>query len=339
MNYSVIRKSISKITEKELLCWRSLLASSVSSAQIFSSPEFCTAVDKVQGGVQIIMLKEGESVKLVLPVQKDRGVGGLLGAFSQVGLGISDFFDMVSDEREQYNIAKIFEKAGVRSLYYTHAPSRIKSAYLPLKISGATYRIVTSDPSANIWEVAQKTNPTYWGDAARKLRRLEKELGLIEFSWHEDSQDNFNLLVEAKLAQYAATGHPNAPLFNRGTQQILKYLLSSNNDNCKGLMSVLRAGDRVLALHLGLKTKTHLHNWFPVYINAYARHSPGKVLFMQILKNSKINGVTSFDFGEGLADYKIAAANEVEELGRGLLKIGILGEISAVPRRLRWRWQ
>ena len=337
MKYTVTRKSVSKLTKEELAGWRVLLKRSAHSAQIFSSPEFCISVDESWSRVQVVMVREGHSIKLVLPVQRDNGVGGMLGAFSQVGLGVSDYFDVVSDTCEKYDLAAILRKAGVSSLYYSHAPARIKLGKLPLKLTGATYRIVTTEATQNLWEIAQETNPSYWIDAVRKLRRLEREVGPVQFSWHDAGEEVFNILIEAKLQQYTASGHVNAPLFDKRTQATLRVLLDTEGGGCKGLLSVLRARGTIIALHLGLTTRTHLHNWFPVYLQSYSRHSPGKVLLMEILKNAEINGVTSFDFGEGLAEYKVNAANEVEELGVGLLMNGVLGGLSAIPRRLQWR--
>jgi CelD/BcsL family acetyltransferase involved in cellulose biosynthesis len=84
-------------------------------------------------------------------------------------------------------------------------------------------------------------------------------------------------------------------------------------------LTVLLAGDKVVAGHLGLRSTTTLAWWFPVYDTAYAAYSPGLVLCLELVRAMTGQGPTMLDLGKGDERYKERLSNTYIALLRGSL--------------------
>ena len=71
-----------------------------------------------------------------------------------------------------------------------------------------------------------------------------------------------------------------------------------------GVLSVLRAGDRPVSAHLGLRTGTVMAGWFPAYDTEFAKYSPGMVGHLRMAEAAAAGGVTQIAMGRGGREYK-----------------------------------
>ena len=99
-----------------------------------------------------------------------------------------------------------------------------------------------------------------------------------------------------------------------------------------GTCSVLRAGDEIVAVHAGMRSRSVLHWWFPTYDPRYAAYSPGILLLLRIAAAAAALGIGKIDLGKGDARYKRSLMTGAAPLREGCVE---LPSLAATARRLR----
>ncbi|MNL32259.1 hypothetical protein D3C87_1540980 [compost metagenome] len=69
-------------------------------------------------------------------------------------------------------------------------------------------------------------------------------------------------------------------------------------------LAILRVGGQVAALEYSLHAGQRYHFWFPAYVPALARCSPGILLSMETIRLGSEQGFRDFDYGFGGEAYK-----------------------------------
>ncbi len=87
----------------------------------------------------------------------------------------------------------------------------------------------------------------------------------------------------------------------------------------RGMLSVLRAGDQVVAAHYGILENGLLHYWFPTYDPKYSRYSPGTALFCSIVKVATQHGIDCLDMGYGEQPYKLKQTDSTGMVAQGCM--------------------
>lgn len=327
---------LSALSGSDIQHWSRLLDDADPGARAFLSPEFCFSVEEGQGQVFLLQVLQGDEIISAIPVQKDIGAAGVLGGYRQVGLEISDHFQVLGSAELVMNVRPILARAKVSSLYVTHVPESEERKGLEIGHKTNGYRLRLESDTSDLATESRRRSPRYWSDAERCRRKIEREIGPLEFEWFSANSEKFKWLIDRKLEQYTRTGSLSSALFDPSVQKILRLLHGVDSPRFKGVLSVLSAGDELLAMHFGIQTPGHLHYWFPAYDTAFSKYSPGKVLLTCIISEASSHSLKSVDFGEGRADYKEALANDTYELGKALVYNGFQGVLSTLPRRLRW---
>ena len=136
-------------------------------------------------------------------------------------------------------------------------------------------------------------------DSKAKRRRLEKDLGPLRFSWEDPRPEVFSACVAWKSAQYVRTGLLDVlePTANVALFRAL---------HAKGALAVssLSAGSTLLAVHFGALSARGVYSWIAAYDPSFGRHSPGRLLLEDMLRESQARGHMEWDFGIGDMDYK-----------------------------------
>jgi CelD/BcsL family acetyltransferase involved in cellulose biosynthesis len=153
-------------------------------------------------------------------------------------------------------------------------------------------------------------NKTLPADSRRQRRRIERELGPLRFELDDRGAEAFDTGLRWKSAQYLASGLPDmfanqdhVRMF-RALQRIGLVIISS-----------LRAGDRLLAVHLGALESQRMYSWVPSYDVELQRYSPGRLLLESILAESFARRHLEFDFLIGEEAYKWNYATHNRRIG------------------------
>jgi CelD/BcsL family acetyltransferase involved in cellulose biosynthesis len=163
-------------------------------------------------------------------------------------------------------------------------------------------------------------------DFARKARKLAREVGELFFSLH--APESLEWMFRWKSEQYRASGLTDA--FDVAwTGQLMRRLMEIETPAFAGTCSVLRAGDEIVAVHAGMRSRNVLHWWFPTYSAAHAAYSPGILLLLRI---AAALGTGKIDLGKGDARYKRSLMTGAAPLREGSVE---LPSLAATARRLR----
>jgi len=136
-------------------------------------------------------------------------------------------------------------------------------------------------------------------DARTKRRNLEKAFGPVSFRFEDDRPGVFDRCIAWKSAQYRASG--SRDLFaSPGNLALFRALAR------RGVLRVssFSAGERLCAVHLGVEWGNAMHAWVPAYDAETARYSPGRLLFDELMEESRRRGHRIFDFLIGDEPYK-----------------------------------
>src|SRR5262249_7157383 len=91
---------------------------------------------------------------------------------------------------------------------------------------------------------------------------------------------------------------------------IVEELANTCHEECGGVLSVVRAGERPIAMQLGINGPTALCWWFTAFDDDVARFSPGKVMSFALAEEAAHRGIARIDLGPGQEGYKFQLAND-----------------------------
>ncbi len=143
-----------------------------------------------------------------------------------------------------------------------------------------------------------------------------KDLGPLRLEFDCKDEAVRQKILDLKRSQYRRTNIFDL-LSVDWVHRVFNSLFVEQNGKCKGLTSVLYAGDTLVAGHVGLLEGDLLHYWFPVYDPAYHVYSPGTALFLEISKACEARGIKQVDFGYGEQPYKVKLTDTTSEVSYG----------------------
>ncbi|HEY9207793.1 MAG TPA: GNAT family N-acetyltransferase [Acidovorax sp.] len=336
----VQRKPFDTLTTAERAGWTQLLGESAISCWAFLSPTYAEAVNTTLGPVDVLLFWQSEELVGVMTLQRASGWLGRLGMREPVGRHMTDYFGLLARPGLQLDWRSLLLRAGIPCLYFTHLDESqsVHGLTGDSPKSGLRTRIHPAGGEAH-WESLRTRDKKLVSDTERRERKLVAEHGPLQFEIQSPSpMQDLESLVSLKNVQYRRTGHEGGALLDPANARLLTRLLASQDTSCQPRLSVLRCGGQLVASHFGLQCGPLLHYWFPVYDNRFSAYSPGRILYRHILLAAQANGITCIDRGEGDSPAKRDFANEEHRFFKGLVGVGLRGQILCLTQRLNWRF-
>jgi CelD/BcsL family acetyltransferase involved in cellulose biosynthesis len=278
--------------------WRDIQLMSPAFASAYFSPDFVQLVGSVRRDVRIVVVENnGRSVGF-FPYQRS-----VLGLGKPVGGPLSDFHGVVASPNADWNLGSLLRAAQLKVWTFDHLIDEA-SKFCPY-ISGQSLspQIDLSSGFQAYLESRRKAGSDYIPKTEALARKLAREHGDLRFSFNETSDEILEQLIKWKRDQYARTGIMDVFGFP-WTNELVRRAASTQTTGFAGVCSVLRAGDQVVAAHLGMRTTDTLHYWFPAYDPAFSKFSPGITLLLRIAEAGASDGVRTIDLGAGDSQYK-----------------------------------
>jgi CelD/BcsL family acetyltransferase involved in cellulose biosynthesis len=150
----------------------------------------------------------------------------------------------------------------------------------------------------------------------KKTRKMIKDLGPLRLEFDCRDPQVLQKIIDLKRAQYRRT-HIFDLLSVPWAKKLLHILHEKNEKACRGLLSVLYAGDTIVAGHFGMIEGSMMHYWFPVYDFQFHQYSPGTALFLAIADEATRLRIEKIDFGYGEQPYKAKLTDTISELPYG----------------------
>jgi CelD/BcsL family acetyltransferase involved in cellulose biosynthesis len=296
--------------------WAALAAEHPTLDSPYFRPEFAQAVAAVQPLAEAGIIRDAAGVAGFFPYERHAlGIGKPLGAH------LSDFQAVIGAPDLGIDVAALLRgckltafdfdhQLALQSVFAPFAAVRTRSPFVDVRAGFDAYVAARRDAgSHNIPQIQ------------RRERHLAETLGPIRFEPHTSRPDVFQRTLEWKRAQYRRSKTRDALSSPRWVIELLERLCAQRSPAFAGMVSALYAGDRLVASHIGMRSATVWHYWFPAYDRAYAAFSPGSILLLRIIEHAAAIGIGRIDLGKGEALYKSRFMNGAVPLIEGRVEL------------------
>jgi CelD/BcsL family acetyltransferase involved in cellulose biosynthesis len=286
--------------------WAELQASNPGLASPYFSPGFTEAVGAARDDAQVAVLSEGEEVVGFLPFQRRGRSQGV-----PVGSLLSDFQAIVCRPDFSCDPREVVRACGLACWDFDHLlasqtwfepfhRNRILSPVMDLSGGFAAYLAsIPKDP-----------------EVGRRRRKLEREVGPLRFSAHASDERIYATFQELKSEQYRRTSHLD--IFSiPWVRAVVEGIFRRQSEDFAGMLATLHAGDQLVAVNMGMRSREVWHPWFPAYVPAFSKYSPGITLFFLMAEAAPGLGIRSMDLGKGDSYYKGRLANAQVPIAEG----------------------
>ena len=320
-----------ELDPKLLGAWRAIQSADPTFESPYFCPEFTQAVGRVRSDVRVVVIEHGGHPVGFFPHQRSAfGVG------RPVGGPLSDYHGVVAARDVDWDLRDLMRAARLSLWSFDHlagsdprfdryATGRATSPQADL---GGGYEAYLKERRAASDQIVQ---------AERKARKLTRELGEPAFALHDPDPDALQTLMSWKRAQYLRSGITDA-LAAPWAGALLREIARVQGAQFAGALSTLRVGGRLIAAHMGMRSRTMLHYWFPAYDPDFGKYSVGLVLLLRMAGALAAAGVRTIDFGKGDDRYKQAAMTGAVELREGAVELPSLATAARRARRELETW-
>jgi CelD/BcsL family acetyltransferase involved in cellulose biosynthesis len=302
----------------EVALWDNLCEGVPQFHSAFYTHSFALAASKAGYRVRVAILEDLNGIVGFFPFQFRHRLAESLGLAERVGEEMSDYFGMVTKPTVRVTPGQLLAACRLNCCYFTHLDEWQTRMGLTGERPEPSPRIELPENIEEYWKEIKRRDKKFIADTNRCNKKLERDYGKVRFDFQSvDRIAEFYLLINLKRNQYIATINKDL-LSIRNREHLLRNLLHVNSNGCKGVMSVLRAGTEVAALHFGLQCHDVLHYWFPVYNPALKAYAPGRLLLSRLLEVSHEQGIRIIDLGAGDSEAKRKLANSKLTVCRGM---------------------
>ena len=297
-----------------LLRWAELQQSNPALASPHFSPEFTLAVAMARKDVEVAVIEDGNAITAFFPFQRNGRVG------TPVGGLLSDFQGLVCRPEFSLNAAELVKTCGLVAFDFDHLLAS-QTFFAPY------HRHVERSPQLDVsngYEAYVAERRAAGSEQIKKcgnlMRRLEREFGSLRFVDHAADARVLKKVLSWKSQQYLEGGKNDLFALD-WFRDIVERIHATQAGTFRGMLSLLYVGERLIAGHMGMRTPTVWHYWFPAYDPACAKYSPGLVLLLKMTEHAANDGVHLLDLGKGMTLYKERLMNASVPLASGSVEL------------------
>ena len=309
MKFSLI--AANEIGSAEHETWLSLQRQNPRLISPFFCPEFTAAVASARNDVRICVIEESSGILGFFPFQR-----GALGSGRPVGGKLSDYHGVIAEQHASWDVDQLLRSSKLAFWEFDHliedqrpftrfVHSRSISPILDISAGFQEYRAARR--SAGVSRISQ---------LERKANKLTREVGALRFEAHSRDRQVLEEVYARKSEQCRRTGVVDFFALS-WTHALIDRVLSIETPHFSGMLSALYAGDQLVAAHVGMRSERVWHWWFPVYVPAFAKYSPGGILLLKLAEAAAASGLKYVDLGKGDDAYKAAFHNHAIVLAEG----------------------
>lgn len=286
-----------ELTATEVGRWRAFQAASAHLQSPFLSPEFTRAVGRFRPRTRVGVLTDGGEIVGFFPFEH-----AALGRGLPVAPGLSDAQGLVHARDLAWDAREMVRACGLsvwefdhlvagQRMFDAHRTTMVPSPVIDLSDGFETYHHEVRSRSSRV------------RDLPRRARRLERERGPVRFVLEATDSAALDTVLDWKSSQYQRTGRSDrfARSWIRG---LVHALLDERRGAFRGCLSLLYAGDDLVAGHFGLRDNGVVPTWFPAYAPSMGKYSPGLLLHLDLARSAAADGVQLIDMGRGAKTYK-----------------------------------
>ncbi|MEJ2862353.1 GNAT family N-acetyltransferase [Actinomycetospora flava] len=298
MRFDVVHPG--ELTPGEIGRWRGLQTLTPTLRTPFLSPEFTRVVARFRPRTRVAVVHEGDEIVGFFPFEH-----APLGRGLPVAPGLSDAQGLVHADGVTWDAREMVRACGLSVWEFDHlvADQRIFDEH---RTAEAASPVIDLSEGFDAYHRVVRARSSRVRDLPRRARRLEREHGPVRFvleATDDAAAGALDTVLEWKSAQYQRTGRSDrfARPWIRG---LVHQLLGERTTAFRGCLSLLYAGDELVAGHFGLRDHGVVPTWFPAYAPSMGRYSPGLLLHLAMARAAADDGVELIDMGRGAKTYK-----------------------------------
>jgi CelD/BcsL family acetyltransferase involved in cellulose biosynthesis len=323
--------------------WAALLAATPHLRRGFFTHGFAAACEAAGFRARVALLHEAGRIRAIMPFQFRSVWHQRLGLAERIGGALSDHAGLVAEPGFRIEPHRLLRLCRLGGLYVTHLTEHQQGFGLDAERWRIGHRIDLPDGAEAYFARLAAERKPFVNDTGRRLRRAAKDHGAVAFTaTPRPAEAAVMAVVEAKRGQYARTGAADS-LADPRRVALLRHLAGAPAEDSPLLLTELRAGERVLARHLGLLHGGVLSYWFPVYDPEAQKVSPGRLLLWHTIQQADALGIGLIDRGEGDTEAKRDFSTGTTRFGEAYFSSGTPGGgfarlFQATEWRFNLRW-
>jgi CelD/BcsL family acetyltransferase involved in cellulose biosynthesis len=306
LRVDVIRPS--ELDDAACARWRSVQAGEPALADPFHAPEWAQIIGEVRPDARLAVLGEDGFL----------GVQGR-SPFTAMGLGapICDGDGLVLRHGVPLDLADLPRRLGVDRIDFGHLPLATGS-YQDVARIRETVMVADLNGWPEFLAARKAEGSSTLRNLDKKKRKMAREVGELEFRAFEPDPEVLAALLHWKSDQFARTGQPNI-LARTWCREAHERVAASRGETFSGALFSLRAGGRVAAGLLAIRSGPLLHAWIIAHEPDLSVYSPGAMVWHHMFEAAHASGVRQVDFGCGDYPYKRFYATGHREIGGGFI--------------------
>lgn len=263
----------------------------------FFDPDFARLVGEVREDTRIGFASDRDGVFAIWPMHIRPGNWA-----RPIGSPFSDWNGPILADNVELSVQEILAGFDVSGL--TTQGFRVRHKGGPTRLNRVGSNL--SDLSAG-WDLFLQEQQRLWPKHFKKMRRiyrnLDRDFSDVQFNWDDRSDANYQRMLELKQNQYARTGYHDV-LKAPWTRALLDRLRTFEGPRLRARLITLSFDGEHASSEFDLQSDTVLHGWITAFEQRFKSYSPGHLLVQELLPRMCEEGLTSYDSGPGLDQYK-----------------------------------
>lgn len=239
-------------------------------------------------------------------------------ALLPLGGALSDYQGVVGAAEADIDLRQLVSAARAGRLDFAHLLAEQAASEGHLKTRHVSWTIDVSGGFEGYSAERRAAGSQVLKRIRQKKRAIARDCGAVETALFSRDPALFAQLIDWKRRQYARTGQPDV-FAEPWTRRIVERAFASDDPEFGAALFALHAGGKLLAANLCLRSARVLHAWFIAHDAEECAHSPGLVLFGEILQALDGTGYAELDLGGGDYRFKQELATGTRALGAGFV--------------------
>jgi CelD/BcsL family acetyltransferase involved in cellulose biosynthesis len=295
--------------------WRSIQAKNPALSSPYFCPEFTQAVSQVRDDVGVVLIEDAGKPVGFFPHQRSA-----FGRGKPVGGPMSDYHGVITEPDSEWDLCALMRAAKLSVWTFDHLIGNVGKFDAYVTARATSPQIDLTMGYQQYTQGRRDAGSDYIKKTEGLARKLGREFGELHFTLHETESVALNQLIRWKRDQYSR-GNLTDVFGVPWTRELLARIVNTQSAGFTGICSVLRAGDRIVAVHLGMRSHEVFHYWFPAYDPEFAKFSTGIILVLRMAEALAGTGVRTIDLGKGDSQYKQRLMTGAVELGEGAVEL------------------
>lgn len=290
MQVTVVRPS--ELGRSEAEQWRAIQGSSLMLSHPFLSLSYARVWETAKPSARVAVVEDNGRIEAFIPFEIGDGriASPLGGAYTAV--------DGMVTSGAPLHMPSVVRKAGLRGWRFERVPAGQK-ALDPHRYSGphhcrtVSYVDLSGGYDKYVSDLSDGTRKRIVRTEAYR-RALQRKVGPVSFEWSNPKPEYFDQLFQWKSDQFR---NARETAENPAVMSVLRELAFMDNDDCRGLIGVLSAGEQTAAVTMCLAGAEVITLFTLGYNPEFSRFSAGTIQLLDLIRDAVTHGITMVDFG------------------------------------------